>query len=357
MKQTSQRTRAAVTHNASERRTRLLEGAIRSVALEIRPETRAIMPAFEHMIGLWNSHAERIDREVAPGLFGLRLVHKGAIEVEMANLYPDVRPAVPIAEQILDDLAATERDGGVYGWMSDFLFMTFYVSEKDIKRQASGRESWWNRVLRKRALTTQIKRALNVREEQDKKEADLVQDRREQIERFRLAVETQIRADPDCKDIATGWPHRNKGGGSATPMPQPHQRRAIGGASKLESDEPTGGVFAASKKGAYPNLFKGYPVAALKKYVLPDAISKSKSYANYLRDMRGRLGSAKSADSNTGNERIPSKKALGLVAVEEDLTSGNDDKIGKKAERMAIDDGLTLNSEKKGRGKLGDPLA
>jgi hypothetical protein len=90
---------------------------------------------------LFNSQAVDIDSRYGKGFFPVRLNRIGACSFRVEGNWA-------LASVKLDYLQATEPKP-VYEWMNDLLFMTS-ISEKGLERQATSRDGFWNRILRKR---------------------------------------------------------------------------------------------------------------------------------------------------------------------------------------------------------------
>jgi hypothetical protein len=111
----------------------------------------------------------------------------------------------------LDYLMATESEPGVYQWMSDVLhWASIPDRDQNLQYQASARDGFWNRVLRKRKSAIAKKQAVATREA----DIDLKQDQqwqktrteRRDITARHKELERLLRRAGD-KDIAVGWPH------------------------------------------------------------------------------------------------------------------------------------------------------
>jgi hypothetical protein len=105
----------------------------------------------------------------------------------------------------LEPFRKAKEQAEIYDWMVDFLLMSL-VPETYIKREAGGRESRWNKVLRKTKIGVALKREAFLRDalamlrenqHQEAKREFYRQERARHEEMMR-----QIRLDSGAKDVA-----------------------------------------------------------------------------------------------------------------------------------------------------------
>jgi len=221
--QPTPRQTAAVAATVS-RRLHLLEGAIIDSALRIRrPETERLAPLIDRMQAVWNSHADMIDAKFGAGFLGLRLARSGAASIYFRR-DPEPSEAAPNGDMadgetimraiaMLDDLSEKtlifpDAPAGIFSHMADLLFMA-WLPETVIRRNAGGRDSLWNRRLRKTKIAQARGRAASLFNQQIELDAEQ-QERAEQqfasdLKARSDALDRAVLSDSTLRDFATGW--------------------------------------------------------------------------------------------------------------------------------------------------------
>jgi hypothetical protein len=205
----------------SKRQQERLEQAITVTALKVRPETEVMVPYLDHALDLWNSHADAIDAKLGKGWFDVRLRRVDALELRFIakparpsrSIFVPLRKKKPVAWWALasfklDYLMATDPHPA-YEWMSDMLLLAS-IPQEIFNDQATARDGFWNRRLRKRKKAIAQKQAVATREadldlEQDQLRQKTRMERRDILARHEK-LEELIRQAGD-KDIAVGLPH------------------------------------------------------------------------------------------------------------------------------------------------------
>ena len=135
------------------------------------------------------------------------------------------------------------------------LFLTASATEYDeqqFRQNAKGRDGEWNRRVRKTDLGSVLRDVIDAKREEaakaEHRQANIDRQFRLRLQMARNAVESDIRADPDCKDVAVGWPHRFRRGKMLAPL-SPRAAMADGAALEIANtpkeehkDAPPSGV-------------------------------------------------------------------------------------------------------------------
>jgi Recombinase len=188
-------------------------------------ELERILPA---TVAVWNENAQR---------FGclLALKQTGPITLQFVPLCDGAGGQA--LGQLLTRLTSPDEPRAVKLMLDLFLMAsTTDYDEQKFRENAKGRDGEWNRRVRKTDFGGILRDVIDAR----KKDAEQSEDRQARTDRqFRLrvqtahdAIERDIRADPDCKDIVVGWPHRFRRGKMLAPL-SPRAATADGTASEM----------------------------------------------------------------------------------------------------------------------------
>src|SRR5262245_22312589 len=122
------------------RQRKILEEALCNEALSVPTETDKLIPYLDHAIAVWNSQVDDLDRKFGRGYFSLRMVRVNAYTFRFEGNWTR-------AISLLEFLKSRDAKP-VYQWMADLLLVAG-IPEAEFKRQATARDGYWNKVLRK----------------------------------------------------------------------------------------------------------------------------------------------------------------------------------------------------------------